>query len=69
MNTHSIRFRCPRCSARIKAPVQLAGQSRDCPGCSRAFTVPRFVTADVGPILVLIEGEERCALGVARRGA
>jgi hypothetical protein len=70
MTTRSILFHCPRCSARIKAPVQLSGQSRDCPGCSHRFVVPRLVPADAAPMLVLIEGEERCSLGVAyRRGA
>ncbi len=70
MKTRSIRFRCPKCSARIKAPTQLSGRSRDCPGCRHPFTVPQLVPADVGPVLVLVEGEESCTLGVAyRRGA
>ena len=69
MNTHPIRFRCPRCRAWIKSPLQLAGQSRVCPGCRHTFTVPR-APADAGPVLVLLEGEDRYTLGVAyRRGA
>jgi len=67
MHTNSVCFRCPWCSARIKAPVQLVGRSRHCPGCSHTFIVPRFVPDDAGPVLVLIEGEERCSLGIARR--
>src|SRR6266404_9614019 len=27
-----LSFRCPACQVRIKAPVQLLGQSRACPG-------------------------------------
>jgi hypothetical protein len=70
MKPKSIRFHCPRCNARIKADARLTGQSRDCPGCDHPLTVPRFVPVDAGPVLVLIEGEESCGLGVAyRRGA
>ncbi|HKI38419.1 MAG TPA: hypothetical protein VKA46_41605 [Gemmataceae bacterium] len=67
MNPSSIRFRCPKCAARIKAPRQLIGESRDCPGCGRAFVVPRPIPEDLGPVLVLVEGAERCTLGVAYR--
>jgi hypothetical protein len=67
MNPSSIRFRCPRCAARIKAPRELIGESRPCPCCRRPFIVPRPVPQDLGPVLVLIEGEEHCSLGVAYR--
>jgi uncharacterized paraquat-inducible protein A len=67
MNTQSIRFLCPTCSARIKAPVQLSGRSRVCPGCKHTFTVPHFVPTDAAPLFVLIEGDERCTLGIAYR--
>jgi len=67
MPASSIRFCCPSCDARIKAPIQLRGQTRVCPGCSHQFVVPRFVPQDEQPILVLVEGEERCSLGVAYR--
>jgi hypothetical protein len=67
MPASSIRFCWPSCRARTKAPIQLRGQGRDCPGCGERFVVPRFVPADAAPILVLIEGEERCSLGVAYR--
>jgi hypothetical protein len=71
MKASSVRFRCPCCRARIKAPAQLRGQRRDCPACGRPFVVPRPATPDdVGPILVLVENNGRCRLGVAyRRGA
>jgi hypothetical protein len=69
MTPHSIRFRCPCCRARIKSPVQLAGQTRPCPGCRQSFTVPR-IPEDALPVLVLMEGAERYSLGVGyRRGA
>ena len=42
--SHPIRFRCPGCDASIKAPRQLLGRSRDCPGCGRNFVV-RFENA------------------------
>jgi hypothetical protein len=34
-----ICFRCFDCHARIKAPVQLVGQSRTCPGCGASLVV------------------------------
>jgi DNA-binding response OmpR family regulator len=34
-----IRFRCPGCGARIKAPAQLLGQTRPCPHCRRPLVV------------------------------
>ncbi len=67
MNTCSIHFRCPWCCARIKAPRQLIGQSRDCPGCKHSFVVPRFVTEDAGPMFVQMEDEERGSFAVAGR--
>ena len=49
-----VSFRCPVCSARIKAPVQLIGQNRSCPRCSHHFTVPRQIPRDeTGPVLVV----------------
>jgi hypothetical protein len=70
MNTDFVRFCCPWCRAKIKAPRELVGERRDCPRCGHAFFVPRHASQDVGPVLVLVEGEERCSLGVAyRRGA
>jgi hypothetical protein len=47
----SIRFRCPGCRARIKAPSQLIGQVRACPGCDRRLIVQMDAPEDVGPLL------------------
>jgi DNA-directed RNA polymerase subunit RPC12/RpoP len=35
----SFRFRCPACHARIKAPLELIGQTRDCPRCGGRLVV------------------------------
>jgi hypothetical protein len=48
----SISLRCPSCSARIKAPVQLVGQRRACPNCSCQFVVRPQVPEAEGPMLV-----------------
>jgi hypothetical protein len=70
MNAASIRFRCPRCNARIKAPAELSGRRRDCPACRRPLVVRRDVPRDSDPVLVLVERDGHCALDVAyRRGA
>jgi uncharacterized paraquat-inducible protein A len=49
----SIRFRCPSCSARIKAPSQLLGQKRICPKCGSEITVQPEAPEDLGPMLLL----------------
>ena len=67
MNPPAIRFACPHCRARIKAPAPLAGHSRDCPACAQPFRVPRPVREDSGPILVLVEGQEGCTQRAAYR--
>lgn len=69
MNASPIRFCCPTCQARIKAPAQLRGQGRNCPGCGNRFTVPRSACEDVGPILVSLESEEYSWRMAYRRGA
>jgi hypothetical protein len=48
----TITFRCPGCNARIKAPAELLGQKRQCPGCKTQFTVRVSTPPDNGPILV-----------------
>jgi hypothetical protein len=48
----AISFRCPGCKARIKAPVELLGQKRQCPGCKTPFVVRAQVPPDNGPVLV-----------------
>jgi DNA-directed RNA polymerase subunit RPC12/RpoP len=48
----SLSFRCPACQARIKAPVQLIGQARTCPGCGHRLIVPVRAPEQSGPVLV-----------------
>jgi hypothetical protein len=50
--SRSLSFRCPGCHARIKAPPQLAGQTRPCPGCGQPVVVRRPVPPPSGPVLV-----------------
>jgi hypothetical protein len=45
-------FRCNGCNARIKAPSQLAGQWRNCPGCHARFQVRNRPPQDSAPVLV-----------------
>jgi hypothetical protein len=47
----TILLRCPSCNARIKAPIQLLGQQRSCPGCQTPFLVRFHVPEDAGPML------------------
>jgi DNA-directed RNA polymerase subunit RPC12/RpoP len=51
----SISFRCSSCRARIKAPVQLIGQARSCPGCGHRFVVNKVIPRDADTVLVLDE--------------
>ncbi len=67
MDARFIRFQCPNCQARIKAPIAMAGQSRQCPGCTQAFVVPRNTPEDCGPILVPVERENHFSLISAHR--
>lgn len=48
----SILFRCRGCRARIKAPWQIRGQTRTCPGCGQRFVVQPQPLEDEGPVLV-----------------
>jgi DNA-directed RNA polymerase subunit RPC12/RpoP len=50
--TRPISFRCSSCNAQLKAPVQLQGMTRNCPGCGRRVTVPGSRLQDAGPVLV-----------------
>jgi CheY-like chemotaxis protein len=47
-----IRFRCPVCRARIRAPFQLLGQTRSCPQCGQTLTVRVQPPEDSGPLLL-----------------
>jgi uncharacterized paraquat-inducible protein A len=67
MITAAIRFSCPACGARIKAPFQLRGRSRTCPRCGCMFVVPHDIPGVAGAILVLLDHEARHAQGVRRR--
>jgi hypothetical protein len=55
MTTSSIRFRCQQCQACIKAPVQLIGLRRACPGCGHIFIVGRQKPRDAEPVLVTLD--------------
>jgi hypothetical protein len=67
MTTSSIRFRCPACRARIRAPLELGGRRRPCPRCREIMCVPLNHAEPARPILVMLEGEERFALRVRQR--
>jgi DNA-directed RNA polymerase subunit RPC12/RpoP len=47
-----LSFRCGGCRARIKAPRQMRGQRRACPGCGHRFVVQPQRIEDSGPVLV-----------------
>jgi hypothetical protein len=51
-----IRFRCPGCRARLKAPVRLLGRPCSCPGCYRDLSVRPEPPEDAGPRLVIDSG-------------
>jgi hypothetical protein len=51
----TILLRCPGCAARIKAPRELFGKRRNCPGCGTSFLVQPSRPPDSDPILVTVE--------------
>jgi len=51
----SIRLRCPGCSARIKAPAELSGQKRNCPGCNRPLLIKTTPPEDSDAVLLAME--------------
>jgi hypothetical protein len=57
----SIRFPCPHCGARIKAPFQLVGKVRDCPRCKHRLIVQLKPPEDAGPVLL---GDDLSASGL-----
>jgi hypothetical protein len=59
----TILLRCPGCNARIKAPVQLLGQQRSCPGCQTPFLVRFHPPEDAGPVLTDDQLSAGSALG------
>lgn len=52
----SVRFSCGGCGAKIKAPMQMLGQTRTCPGCGRNVVVHAQAPEDEGPKLIVGEG-------------
>lgn len=48
----SLSLRCPSCNVRIKAPAQLLGRRRACPGCKTPFVVRPQPPQDSGPVLM-----------------
>ncbi len=50
--SYPIHVRCPGCRARIKAPAQLIGQTRDCPRCRQPLIVQMSAPEDEGPVLL-----------------
>jgi hypothetical protein len=68
MTAATLRFHCPQCHARIKAPVQLNGRARNCPGCGHQLIVPAVVLGDdADAVLVPLEEQDRFVLGLASR--
>jgi CheY-like chemotaxis protein len=43
---------CCRCAARIKAPIQLLGQTRKCPGCGQPVMIRLKPPIDAEPLLL-----------------
>jgi CheY-like chemotaxis protein len=43
---------CSRCAARIKAPVQLLGQTRNCPGCGQPVMIRLKTPVDSEPLFL-----------------
>jgi len=52
MTPTTLSLRCPSCKARIKAPSQLLGQWRNCPGCGTRLLVRVVSPPDAAPLLV-----------------
>ncbi len=60
----SVFFRCSGCDARIKAPVNLLGRWRTCPGCQRRIIVRDergYRPRDAEPVLVGDDGPSSSA--------
>jgi DNA-directed RNA polymerase subunit RPC12/RpoP len=63
----SLSLRCPSCEARIKAPLQLLGQWRACPGCGTRFVVRASIPDEEGPVLVSDDAPARGNYASTRR--
>jgi hypothetical protein len=53
MASASISIRCSQCRARIRAPYQLLGKWRNCPGCGHYVVVQLKPPPEAGPALVM----------------
>jgi uncharacterized paraquat-inducible protein A len=56
-----LRFHCPNCSRRLKAPNSAAGHWAKCPQCGTLVQVPRAAPmsdADIADLLSVDEEEE-----------
>jgi hypothetical protein len=47
-----LTFRCHGCNARIKAPFELLGQDRPCPGCGTRLHIRPRHPQDSDPVLI-----------------
>lgn len=50
--TTTVSFRCRNCQAQLRAPIQLIGRWKPCPGCQNRLVVPARPLPDSGPVLV-----------------
>lgn len=60
----SLSFRCSSCQARIKAPIQLLGQTRACPKCGNLFVVQPKPPMEEMPLLVPDDKPNQDALAI-----
>jgi uncharacterized paraquat-inducible protein A len=65
---YAIHVRCPCCGARIKAPAQLIGQTRDCPRCKTRLVVRMSTPEDLGPVLIEDDSPPLARPGLSRAG-
>jgi hypothetical protein len=63
-----IAIRCGGCRARIKAPLQLRGQVRSCPGCGHRVVVQFQPLEDEGPALVYDGSSTHATVARSRAG-
>jgi hypothetical protein len=68
----SIRFRCPNCSAHIKAPMQVIGRTHTCPQCRQPMNIELLVhmgtRQDCGPVLCPYEPPRSVAIEQDSKG-
>jgi hypothetical protein len=67
----SIRFRCPSCHARIKAPMQVIGRTHTCPQCRQPMSIELVIhtgaVQDCGPVLCPHEPRPNAAIEPASK--